>query len=67
MQRVATPFIRDSWISGREEQGQPKADCPHIRLTVKIDKAAILRAYKSDGEIVRGADIVKGEPPLTIR
>lgn len=35
--------------------------------TVRVDKKAILRAYKQDGEIVHGADIVLGKPSLTIR
>jgi len=35
--------------------------------TVVVDKRAIMKAYKSDGEVVDGCDIVKGDPILTIR
>jgi ABC-type transporter Mla subunit MlaD len=32
-----------------------------------VDKKKVLKAYSDDGEIVKGCDIVKGDPSLTIR
>jgi len=37
------------------------------RVTVALDKAAVMKIYKSDGEIVAGCDVEPGPPILTVR
>ena len=39
----------------------------YVRVKREIDKKAVMDAYKNDGEIVPGCDIMDGEPRLLIR
>jgi len=39
----------------------------YVRLKREVDKAAVMKAFTEDGEIVKGCDIIKGEPTLRIR
>lgn len=37
------------------------------RISREVDKTKVMKAYKEDGEVVPGVDIVQGEPKLVIR
>lgn len=57
------------------QDGQPKVIVvdetlvpdEYCRTVREVDKTKVLKAYKADGEIVPGVDIVPGEPKLVIR